>query len=78
MIFTPRTSIAQVEEGTDLAPKFDTNGCLPCITLSAETREVLMFAFMNEEALKLPVMSATAVASIEKSRFRLPRTNPPG
>ena len=60
MIFTPRTSIAQVEEGTDLAPKFDTNGCLPCITLSAETREVLMFAFMNEEALKLTMQTGLA------------------
>jgi phosphoribosyl-AMP cyclohydrolase len=60
MIFTPRTSIAQVEEGTDLAPKFDNNGCLPCITLRAETREVLMFAFMNEEALKLTMQTGLA------------------
>ena len=60
MIFSPRTSIAQVEEGTDLAPKFDANGCIPCITLHAETREVLMFAFMNEEALKLTIQTGLA------------------
>lgn len=60
MIFSPRTSISQVEEGTDLAPKFDANGGIPCITLHAETREVLMFAFMNEEALKLTIQTGLA------------------
>lgn len=42
MKFAPRTSVAQVEEGTDLAPNYDAAGCLSCITLHAETREVLM------------------------------------
>ena len=60
MIFSPRTSISQVEEGTDLAPKFDANGGIPCIALHAETREVLMFAFMNEEALKLTIQTGLA------------------
>lgn len=60
MIFSPRTSIVQVEEGTELAPKFDANGCLPCITLHAETREILMFAFMNEQALKLTISTGFA------------------
>jgi phosphoribosyl-AMP cyclohydrolase len=60
MIFSPRTSIAQVEEGSELAPKFDALGCLPCITLHAETREVLMLAFMNQEALALTVQTGLA------------------
>lgn len=60
MIFSPRTSIVQVEEGTELAPKFDANGCLPCITLHAETRDVLMFAFMNDEAVKLTITTGLA------------------
>ena len=58
--FTPRTSVEQVEEGDQLAPKFDENGCIPCVTIHAETREVLMFAFMNAEALRLTVSSALA------------------
>ena len=45
--FEARTSVEQVEEGDQLAPKFDENGCIPCVTIHAETREVLMFAFMN-------------------------------
>ena len=60
MIFAPRTSILQVEEGTELAPKFDASGSIPCITLHAGTREVLMFAFMNEEALRLTIQTGLA------------------
>ncbi|MEM1297569.1 MAG: phosphoribosyl-AMP cyclohydrolase [Verrucomicrobiota bacterium] len=58
--FAPRTSVAQVEEGDQLAPKFDDNGCIPCITTHAETREVLMFAFMNAEALRLTISTGLA------------------
>ena len=59
-IFAERTSVEQVEEGTDLAPKFDDKGVIPCITQHAETREVLMFAFMNDEALRLTIDSRLA------------------
>jgi len=58
--FAPRTSVEEVEEGTRLAPKFDSNGCLPCITRHAETGEILMFAFMNDEALKLTITTGLA------------------
>lgn len=58
--FAPRTSVEQVEESDQFAPKFDANGCLPCITVHAETGEVLMFAFMNEEALKLTIQTSLA------------------
>jgi len=58
--FTKRTSIEQVEEGHELAPKFDEKGCIPCITIHSETQEVLMFAFMNEEALRLTIASGYA------------------
>ncbi len=60
IIFHPRTSVEQVEEGTQLAPKFDANGVIPCVTLHHRTREVLMFAFMNEEALKLSIATGFA------------------
>lgn len=58
--FASRTSVEQVEESAQLAPKFDEKGCIPCITTHAETREVLMFAFMNAEALRLTISSSLA------------------
>ncbi len=50
-LFSKRTSVEQVEEGTVLAPKFDEHGLIPCVTLHAQTNEVLMFAYMNDQAL---------------------------
>ena len=50
--FAERRSVAQVEEGADLAPKFDERGLLPVVTTDALTGEVLMMGFMNGEALK--------------------------
>ncbi|MBN2234345.1 MAG: phosphoribosyl-AMP cyclohydrolase [Opitutales bacterium] len=58
--FAVRTSVEQVEEGTQLAPKFDANGVIPCITMHAHTKEVLMFAFMNEQALLLTIETGLA------------------
>ena len=58
--FKKRISIEQVEEGVDLAPKFDEKGVIPCITVHAETKEVLMFAYMNEEAMKLTIATGYA------------------
>jgi phosphoribosyl-AMP cyclohydrolase len=40
------------EEGTAFRPKFDKDGLLPVIAVSAATGEVLMLAHMNEEALQ--------------------------
>ena len=47
-----RTTVEQVEEGFALAPKFDADGLLPCITTDANTGEVLMLGYMNGEALQ--------------------------
>ncbi len=33
--------------------KFDTNGLVPAIVQDAETKEVLMLAYMNQESLQL-------------------------
>jgi phosphoribosyl-AMP cyclohydrolase len=49
--FAPRGSIEQIEEGRVFAPKFDSEGLIPAIVTDAWTAEVLMFAYMNEEAL---------------------------
>lgn len=58
--FQPRQSVEQVEEGTDLAPKFDADGLLPCITTDATTGEVLMLGWMNAEAFRLTIQTGEA------------------
>lgn len=50
-IFPARTTTVDIELGSTLQPKFDSNGLIPCITSDHVTNEVLMFAFMNAEAL---------------------------
>lgn len=55
-----RTSIEQVEEGVEFAPKFDAQGLIACVTSDAESGEVLMFSYMNAEALKKTVTSGQA------------------
>ena len=40
------------ETGSSFLPKFDGNGLLSAIAVHAETGEVLMLAFMNDEALR--------------------------
>ena len=37
--------------------KFDANGLIPAIVQDAETKEVLMMAYMNQEALNLTLSS---------------------
>lgn len=53
--FQPRQSVEQVEEGTDLAPKFGEDGLLPCTTTDAATGDVLMLGWMNAEAFRLTI-----------------------
>ena len=50
----------QIEEGLTFTPKFDDNGLIPCICQSAKTGKVLMFAFMNEEALNKTIETGEA------------------
>jgi len=54
-LFHPRVSVAQVEEATELAPRFDRDGLLPVVTTDFDTGELLMHAYMNEEALRLTI-----------------------
>jgi len=56
----PRTSIKQVEEGLELAPKFGADGLLPCITTDALSGEVLMLGWMNAEALQHTIATREA------------------
>lgn len=50
-VFPARTSTADLELGLTLQPKFGPDGLIPCITSDHATNEVLMFAYMNAEAL---------------------------
>ena len=59
--FEKRKSIEQVEESTELAPKFDENGLIPVVTTDFSSGEVLMQGYMNEEALKKTISSGEAV-----------------
>jgi phosphoribosyl-AMP cyclohydrolase len=59
-LFAPRVSIEQVEEGTDLAPKFDAHGLLPAVTTDADTGELLMHGYMNAEALEKTIRTGEA------------------
>ncbi|MEM8572201.1 MAG: phosphoribosyl-AMP cyclohydrolase [Pseudomonadota bacterium] len=58
--FQTRRTVEQVEEGTDLAPKFGPEGVLPCITSDAQTGDVLMLGWMNAEALRLTIKTGEA------------------
>lgn len=58
--FAKRISIEQVEEGSELAPKFDENGLITVVTTEADTGHVLMVGYMNEEALKLTIQTGEA------------------
>lgn len=59
-MFANRISVEQVEEGNELAPKFDAEGLLPCVTTQADTGEVLMLGYMNAEALKRTIETGEA------------------
>jgi phosphoribosyl-AMP cyclohydrolase len=61
IIFKKRQSIKQVEETSDFAPKFDSNGLIPVVTTDFTTGEVLMQGYMNKEALKQTLDMGEAV-----------------
>lgn len=69
-ILHPRGDRQELELGDKLAPKFDADGLIPCITVDAESNEVLMFAFMNELALRHTIATGHATYW-SRSRGRL-------
>ncbi|SEO03469.1 phosphoribosyl-AMP cyclohydrolase [Pseudorhodobacter antarcticus] len=58
--FADRTSVLLVEEGTDLAPRFDAAGHIAVVTTDATTGEVLMMGVMTTEALRLTLDTGDA------------------
>jgi phosphoribosyl-AMP cyclohydrolase len=68
--FSARGSAADIEQGLDFQPKFDKDGLIAAIVTDADTGTVLMFAWMNAEALRLSL--ETGVAHFwSRSRGRL-------
>jgi phosphoribosyl-AMP cyclohydrolase len=58
--FARRLTVEQVEEGVDLAPKFDEDGLIAVVTTDADSGEVLMLAYMNAEALRRTISEGEA------------------
>jgi phosphoribosyl-AMP cyclohydrolase len=59
-IFGPRRTIEQVEEGQELAPKFDEHGLIPAVTTDYTSGELLMVGYMNAEALAKTIETGEA------------------
>jgi phosphoribosyl-AMP cyclohydrolase len=58
--FASRRSVTQVEEGVELAPKFDEHGLIPVVTTDFGSGELLMHAYMNAEALEKTIATGEA------------------
>ena len=52
-LFAPRGSPGEIEAGLVFQPKFDADGLIAAIVTDVASGEVLMFAWMNAEALAL-------------------------
>lgn len=59
-LFAQRRSVEQVEEGTELAPRFDEHGLIPAVTTDFATGELLMVGYMNVDALRMTIESGEA------------------
>jgi phosphoribosyl-AMP cyclohydrolase len=56
--FSPRGSRPDIETTNVFQPKLDADGLIPAIVTDARDGEVLMFAWMNAEALALTIETA--------------------
>jgi phosphoribosyl-AMP cyclohydrolase len=66
-LFHPRISVERVEEGCELAPKFDASGVIHGATTDFARDDVLMHADRNQEALRLTMQTGEAHYSILSS-----------
>ncbi len=51
----------EIEEGLVFTPRFDAAGLIPAIAQDADTGDILMVAYMNEESLALTVQTGNAI-----------------
>lgn len=49
-----------LEHGAEIAPRFDDKGLIAAVATHAQTGEILMFAWMNAEALSLTLSTGEA------------------
>jgi phosphoribosyl-AMP cyclohydrolase len=59
-IFPPAADKTALERGAAIAPRFNAEGLVAAIAQHADTGEILMFAWMNDEALKLTLDTGIA------------------
>ncbi len=59
-----------LEQGETLSPRFDANGLIAAVTTDADTGEVLMLAWMNQEAVR-ETLATGQVCYWSRSRGRL-------
>jgi phosphoribosyl-AMP cyclohydrolase len=58
--FAKAGTTADLEQGTAFAPRFDADGLIPAIATDSQTGVVLMFAWMNAEALLTSIRTREA------------------
>ena len=59
-LWSERGNTTQVEQGDAFAPLFDADGLIPAIVTDRHTMEILMFAWMNADALRLTISTGHA------------------
>ena len=59
-----------IEQGLEFAPKFDENGLITAVAQDAETGQVLMVGYMNQQALDLTIQTGYATY-FSRSRQKL-------
>mgnify|MGYP003304200072 CR=1 FL=1 len=59
--FAVREAQASVDEASSFCPKFDSDGLIPAVAMDEESREPLMLAWMNAEALRRTLELGEAV-----------------
>ena len=60
----------KIEQGSEFIPKFDANGLITAIAQDAATGQILMTAFMNQEALDKTIQTGNATY-FSRSRQKL-------
>src|SRR5579875_3269560 len=59
-LYPPPGDKAALEQGETLTPRFGTDGLIAAVATDADTGEVLMLAWMNDEALRLTLQTREA------------------
>lgn len=60
VLFAPRGSTEEIEHGEVFQPKFGPDGLIPAVVTDAASGDVLMFAWMNADALALTIETGVA------------------